>query len=520
MESNVVIIPATITRDGNSAIAKTRVGVYCRVSTSHDEQLNSFYNQIAYYVGYIEDHEDWEFVDFYADEGISGTKTKTRNEFNRMLTDCRERRLDLILVKSISRFARNVADCLKYVRELREHNVDIYFENEHIHGRDMSSEFILSIHAMHAQEQAISTSNNMRWSVNKRMQEGLWIHTYVGYGYKIENDEIVKDQETAPVIEQIKQLYINGYSSRRIAKYLKENQIADIHNKEICENTIMHILTDPFYRGDLIAQKTFTTDSFPFERRWNRGEKDKYVYRDDHLAYINEEEGKCIDEILSRRKSNSFTASQSQARDHLSGKVICASCGSVMKRVIIGTDKLIGYSCKLHIKDYSACQNKTVMKSTIQKGFIRLVNQLKIHKNLLDQYMQDLIVLDAYARNQPKAEHLRIQLNDIKEQIHKTVLEYNQGCHEFAFYVQELRKLKLQEKKIKDEMIQQRVDIGYQKEIKETKDLQKLLQNINIMIDFEEEVFSQMIDKIQLSCKYDVTFILKCGLELSEHVEV
>ena len=522
MEANVSIIPATCSlhEDNEFRMRKTRVGAYCRVSTSHVEQLNSFYNQIAHYVGYIEEHEEWEFVDFYADEGLSGTKAWTRNEFNRLLNDCRDGRLDLVLVKSVSRFARNVVDCLSYLRELRKYNVDVYFENEKIHSMDMASEFLLSIHAMHAQEQSISISNNQRWAINKRMKNGLWLPTYVGYGYQIIDNEVVKNQENEHVIELIKHLYLNGYSAQKIVKYLMQNKIPGISKRmNWNENTIIQILTDPFYRGDLIAQKTYTTDTFPFERRKNRGEKDKYIYKEDHPAYISDEEGKRIDEIMSRRTSNSFTISQFQNRDCYSGKIFCSSCGGTMKRVIVGKDKKIGYSCKLHIKDANACHNKTMMKSAIEKSYLRMMNLLKFHKRILDKYLQDLAKLDKCVRKQSKAKQLLYELEKTKKQIHKTVLDYNQGCHEFAFYVQEIQRLKAIQKQIKEAMLQERVEIGYQEEIKKTKELQKLLLKMDYMVEFEDEIFSLTIDKIMLSNQTEITFILKNGLELTEWIE-
>ena len=202
MERNVILIPAD-----KRVIAypeeqrKKRVAAYCRVSTKSEEQLNSYYHQIAYYIKKIMAEKDWEFVDIYADEGASGTKAWQRAEFNRMLDDCRKGMIDLLLVKSVSRFARNTADCLSCIRELRLHNVDVFFENENLHSIDASSEFIISIHAMHAQEQSISISNNYRWSIRKKMKTGVWLPNGVGYGYKMQDDEIIKDAQASETVE-------------------------------------------------------------------------------------------------------------------------------------------------------------------------------------------------------------------------------------------------------------------------------------------------------------------------------
>ena len=177
MERTVIVIPAdrtgNISSDGN--IRKCRVAAYCRVSTENEKQLTSYHNQIAHYVNMISESEEWEYVDIYADEGITGTKDWKRDEFNRLLDDCRKGLIDLVLVKSVSRFARNTVDCLKYVRELRNLHVDVYFENQNIHSIRASSDFLLTMHAMHAQEQSISVSGNQKWSVRNRMKEGTWL---------------------------------------------------------------------------------------------------------------------------------------------------------------------------------------------------------------------------------------------------------------------------------------------------------------------------------------------------------
>ena len=266
MEKEMLIIPANaemsfLTKKDD---AKLRVAAYCRVSTKNKDQLHSYHTQMAYYIDLISNNENWVFVDLYADEGISGTKTMKRDEFNRMIEDCRKGMIDMIIVKSISRFARNVVDCLKHVRELRAMNVDVYFQNEKLHGINPSSEFVLTIHSMNAQEQSVSISNNERWAIKKSMQNGMWIPNFVGYGYKVTDYEIVKDEEVSSTIELIKKLYLQGYPADKIKLFLENRNIpSPSGNMKWNSNTIRFILTSPLYRGDLLAQRTYTTEDLP-----------------------------------------------------------------------------------------------------------------------------------------------------------------------------------------------------------------------------------------------------------------
>lgn len=524
METNVLMIPPK-SQEVISTVKqkKLRVAAYCRVSTGTEEQLNSYFHQISYYVSKIEDEDQWEFVDIYADEGLSGTKVKFRDDFNRMMNDCREGVIDMILVKSISRFARNTVDCLSYIRELRALNVDVYFENENIHSINMASEFMISIYAMHAQEQSISTSNNKRWSVQKSMKNGTWLPTFTGYGYIIKDDELVKDIAVAEVVDLIKNLYLDGYSTVKIVEHLEENEIPSPKgNKNWNTALINTILKNPIYRGHVEAQKTFTTDSFPFERRLNHGEHPKYYYYDDHEAYISKEEAEKIDQIMVvRRELNGSPkcSGKSAMRNYLSGKVICDECGSKMKRAIYSSSKVIAYSCPLHIKDKEQCLNKSVLESTIQEAFVKVCNKLKYHKDLLENYKQDLFQIKQSTKNYEKLNRLTNEYQSINKQIQQTAVSYNRGLCESAFYIHEIKRLK--EKKIK--ILQQKEKYregGYQNEIKNTKMIQDMLSYYRFGDDFDESLFTDIVDYVSVIEQTKVTFHFINGLSVTEKMEV
>lgn len=524
MKKEVLIIPADtgIRKQKKENIRKCRTAAYCRVSTDNEEQLASYHSQIAYYVNLISQNEEWEYVDIYADEGISGTKANDRNEFNRLLDDCRHGLIDLVIVKSISRFARNTVDCLKYVRELRALKVDVFFESQNIHSISPASDFIITMHTMHAQEQVIGISSNQKWAVRNRMKSGTWLPSYTGFGYRIKEDEIVKDEETAPVIELIKNLYLGGYSFLRIGNELEKRKIISPKgNEKWSEATIRNILTDPLYRGHLIAQKTFSADVFPFERRWNRGELPKYLYENDHEPYISEEEADRIEEIMLIRKMQNGMSElppRSWNRNRLSGKIICHSCGETMKRIIKTSPKGIGYSCPQHIRDKKMCGNKTVMEDTIYKTFNTMINKLKCHEDLLDDYLKDLEVLNMYMHGGTEDSAMKQKYEYVKKQIYEVAMKFNRGLCESAFYIQEIRRLRTEADYLRKHMKNMRNETGYGREIKETEDLIRTLRSIDYSENFSEELFERIVDHAEADDQKTMIFHLRNGLVLREEM--
>ena len=199
-----------------------RTGAYCRVSSNSEDQLHSFSAQVQYYTRIIQNNSNMELVDIYADEGLTGTKTDKREEFNRMIADCRKGRLDRILTKSVSRFARNTADALKYARMLREYGVSILFEKENIDTAYMSSELLLALSSAQAQEESLSIAQNMRWSVQKRMKDGSYLSSSTPYGYRIENRNYVIVEQEAEIVRWIFESYVSGMGKKHIVEEKNE----------------------------------------------------------------------------------------------------------------------------------------------------------------------------------------------------------------------------------------------------------------------------------------------------------
>ena len=244
-----------------------RVAAYCRVSTDSDDQINSFTAQNNHYTEMITAHDQWELVDIYADEGITGTSAKRRKDFQRLLADCRKGRIDKVLVKSISRFARNTTECLETIRELKSLGISIYFEEHNIDTKMVSSEMLTAVIASCAQAESESISRNMRWSVQKRMENGTFNTCRAATGFQLSDNGLEIASEEAPVIYGIFEDYLQGKNSREIAARLNaEAALGRIWNRKLVD----YILTNERYAGNALLQKKYRTDSFPRMKKPNR----------------------------------------------------------------------------------------------------------------------------------------------------------------------------------------------------------------------------------------------------------
>ncbi|MDE7242491.1 MAG: recombinase family protein, partial [Oscillospiraceae bacterium] len=262
--ATVKIIPPRETKP-----ATLRVAAYCRVSSDSSDQLHSYAAQIRNYTEEISRHDGWELVDIYADEAQTGTRMDKREDFNRMLADCRKGKIDKILVKSISRFARNTRDCLAVLRELMALGVSVYFEKENINTETLTTELMVSVSSSLAQEESISISKNQRMSYQRRMERGEFITCSAPYGYRLVGgkDLVIADDE-ADTVRWIFDAYLAGHSFMQIAVELTRQGVPTVCGGPWHEETVRKIISNEKYIGDSLCQKTFTTDTFPFTRKY------------------------------------------------------------------------------------------------------------------------------------------------------------------------------------------------------------------------------------------------------------
>ena len=307
-----------------------RVAAYCRVSSDSSDQLHSYAAQIKAYTELIGSHEGWELVDVYADEGLTGTRMDRREDFDRMMADCRKGRIDKVLVKSISRFARNTRDCLASLRELSAMGVAVKFGKENIDTGTLTSELMVSVSGSLAQQESISISENQRISYQRRMERGEFITCKAPFGYRLrdgKNLEIVPEE--AEQVRWMYEAYLSGQSTDQIAEEITRRGFHTRDRKPYWQHTtVLYALTNEKYVGDSLCQKTYAS-AFPFVKRRNHGQRDKYYTECTHPAIVSRETFEKVQELL-KRKSN-YTPKARETYP-LTLKVQCGECGTPFQR--------------------------------------------------------------------------------------------------------------------------------------------------------------------------------------------
>ena len=278
---------------------KIRVAAYCRVSTASDEQLISLDAQKAHYEDYIRSNDEWEYAGLYYDEGITGTKKECRDGLLSLVNACEKGLVDMVITKSISRFSRNTTDCLELVRKLLDLKVTVIFEKENLNTSTMESELMLSILSSLAESESVSISENSKWSVQKRFQNGTFIISYPPYGYKNENGEMVIVPEQAEVVRKIFADTLAGKSTHAIARELNEQGIVSKKGGKWTPGTVNAIIRNEKFTGDAIFQKTYTDSSF--NRHVNNGECDQYLCEGHHEAIVSHEVYEKANEVMNQR---------------------------------------------------------------------------------------------------------------------------------------------------------------------------------------------------------------------------
>lgn len=345
--------------------SKRRVAAYARVSSAKDTMYHSLSYQISYYNALIQKRNDWLFCGVYADEALSGTKD-TRKNFQRLLQDCRDHKIDLIITKSISRFARNTVTLLETVRELKDLGIEVYFEEQNIWSLSGDGELMLSILASYAQEEARSVSENMKWRIKKDFQEGLiWGGDHC-YGYKVVNRRLVINPEEVELVKRIFEMYVSGIGDRAIATQFNKEGIPTHQGGPWKQETIRGILRNRNYTGDLILQKTYSSDYINKTNKYNRGEKDLYIVEDDHEPIISREMFAKAAEVRKNRVEKKHGGLRTKIKRPFDDLIVCGTCGKGY-RFRTGPYR-DSYICR-NFADYgkSACQSKQIPDRVLKK---------------------------------------------------------------------------------------------------------------------------------------------------------
>ncbi len=363
---------------------KLRIAAYCRGSSDHEDQLHSFKAQVEYYTKYIEEHDEYEMAGIYADEAISVTSTKRRKEFNRLIADCKAGKIDIVIVKAISRFARNTKDSLNYMRELRALGIPIYFEKENINSLDAGGELLFTILSSLAQDESRNISENCKWGIRHGFSEGklhLDAAHFLGYDQD-EDGNLVINQEQAKIVRRIYKEFLDGRSPQEIAKGLDDDGVESCRKKKRWyAETINGILRNEKHKGDALLQKTYTVDFLTKKQAINKGEVSQYYVEGNHEGIIDSETWEAVQEELKRRedfKRNHHIKRYSMGTEPnpFFGKVFCGECGHPYGRHTWSGRGVHQWQCNNHrVKGVLTCRNAFVDQADLEKGFVFAFNE-------------------------------------------------------------------------------------------------------------------------------------------------
>lgn len=493
-----------------------RVAAYCRVSTDSDDQVNSFLNQVRYYTDFINSADNMELVDIYADEGITGLSVNKREDFKRMMNDARLGKIDRIYVKSVQRFARNSLECLDSVRKLSDYGASVYFENDRIDTKTMSSEMILYIKSAFAQNDSLTFSKRMATSYRMKMEEGNFVTYCAPFGYRLHDGTLAIIEEEAGIVTRIFDMYLSGKGTGQIAATLNREGIPSRDGKWLASH-IRYILSNEKYIGDALLQKSYTPEILPLRNRKNNGEKDKFYVTGTHPAIISRE---IFEATRKYAKEREWHAPKNPKQQYLFTRMIyCNECGWAYKRKV---QRGVAYwVCSRKGNSGHECAGKNLPENEIFAAFVLMYNRLRQYETVLvDHTLTQLIdirtklVSGSQEIAQIDAEVAKLcSQNDMYSKLRaKNIMDevsYAEQTAELQKRITTLRSRRLK-------LISEDEDTHY---IEDLRFFKELLQNYPpAILTFDENIFTSIVEKIKANEDGSVTFIIKGGLHLKERI--
>jgi DNA invertase Pin-like site-specific DNA recombinase len=497
-------------------VQQLRVAAYCRVSTDNIAQLESLENQRQHYQEHIRRHPNWQLAKIYYDEGISGTKLTKRNALKELLADCHNHRIDLVITKSISRLSRNTTDCLRIVRELQQLNIPIIFEKEHINTGAMASELFLSILSSIAQDESHSTAGNLRWAIRQRFASGEFRVSSAPYGYSVEDGNLVINHTEAKTVRQIFQRFLSGISASRIAKELNQKQVPTKRGGQWRSNTVINILRNNNYTGDMLCQKTYRDDQY--HRHFNQGEITQYLIEDHHPSLINHENFNRVQVLLKEaaKKRHIETGSHKYQQHYLfSGKIICGQCGTIFKRQT--RPHKIYWACQQHLRSAQQCPTKAVSEASLKAAFCNMMNKLVYSRKFLLQPLLEDLKEEANINSDGQLISLtkQIKTNDHKAETLTELM--HAGLLDKAIYVNQTAKLEQDTYRCREEIKQLNgKNTDSANNFEDVRALLRWCQQGQMLTEFDGTLFQEFVRQVVVNSSNEATFNLKCGLSLPE----
>ena len=522
---NVTVIPATLKMHTGVPVnmaAKKRVAGYARVSTDSDEQYTSYEAQIDYYTKMIKSHSDWEFVEVYTDEGISGTNTKKRNGFNRMIDDAQAGKIDLIVTKSVSRFARNTVDSLVTVRKLKEKGVEVYFEKENIYTLDSKGELLITIMSSLAQEESRSLSENVTWGMRKRFADGKVTMPYKHFlGYEKGPDGQPKIvEEEAKVVREIYDMFIEGKSTNAIAKSLTERGIKTPTGKTRWQTcTVYSILQNEKYKGAALLQKEFTTDFLTKKKKTNEGEVPQYYVENSHPAIVDPAVWELAQIELGRRGHLGKAYSCSGI---FSGRIFCGDCGALYgprRWTTRSGESRSVWRCGKKYGNGNSCDSPIVDECALKQKFIDAFNEicsdrefvLETCRDLLEQF-DDTDEIDAQIEEHLRECEIIAELNKkLLDENANVVMDQDEFMKKYNGYVE-----KYEDESAQAVKLQNIRDERKKKAEKISAFMFEIHERDGLLERFDEKLWLTTIESVQVQHDGSLVFRFNSGMEVTK----
>ena len=529
-EMRVVVIPAKSCEENKQAAKCLRVAAYCRVSTDDEEQKTSYEAQIGYYTEKINSNPEWQMAGIFADEGISGTQAQKRPEFLKMIRLCRQRKIDIILTKSLSRFARNTVDSLGYIRELRALGIAVISEKENINTLTAESEMLITIMSCFAQAESESISKNVSWGVRQSFKNGNVPMQYARLlGYRKGHDgnaEIIPEE--AEVVKEIYRCYLDGMSMNLIADRLNEKGLTTKGGSSPYRKTVVQrILTNEKYTGDALLQKTYVTDCITKKTRKNNGELPMYLVKNHHEPIISRSDFNRVQEEMARRSAKRTIADKLtktgqgkySAKYALSELLICGECGEHYRRVTWTAKgfKEIKWRCVSRIQyGKKKCHSSpTVDEQALHRAIVSAINEFCEVKDDVAKTLRESII-EALDQNQNGSVHAAQQRIDelarnMDELIKLATVPETAGnaMPDIAKFSEEMKMLRefIETEKAKQTEVQHGSN-----ELSNV--LQRLEKEDFTLTEYDDIVTRQLIEQITVDTKNTITVRFKGGFEM------
>lgn len=487
----------------------TRYAAYARVSSSSEEQLQSFASQLRYYNTMFENKTDSVLIEMYADEGITGTDVTKREDFKRMMADAAKHKFDRVICKSVTRFARNTKDCLAAIRKLKALGISVYFEENSIDTTNMSGEVLVTLLGLAAQHESVSISKNVKWGCQKRMQEGTFITPSAPFGYDYIEQKMVINERDSGIVRKIYADYLSGKGIDSIAYELKQTT-GDAWNY----TKVRYILTNDKYTGNSTFQKRYTTETLPFRKMMNNGEFPKYYVTDTHDAIISQDDFDKVQNLMAKRRLDS----KKSEIYPLSQKIVCGECGHKFRR--IEYRNRVSWVCRTHHNNSKDCSLKPVPEYTIYEAFIRLFNKLKINcKVILTPVIGQLEKLSATQKiGNQQAMSIQSEIASLRSQQYQLSRLNTSGILADDIYNLQTRELDGKLQKLKNELMSVSSTDDTDIFIDKLSFLISVIESEPMQTGFNPALFEQIIEQITVTENYELRFRLHGGIEFTEQI--